>query len=338
MSVKVVTRRAGGANHQVYTLTHDGSGASCEVWPSLGCNCLRWRVPGPTGLVDLLYVADDWESNPVTTRSGIPVLFPFPNRIRDGRFTWDGQEYQLPLNDHDKKNAIHGFVHNRPWWVKPGSAHGVPSLTAVFQLSTDAPDLAPYWPADFEISLTVTLLPDQLMIGATITCSHGSAPLPWGLGYHPYFALPTDYPARTQVAAGSVWELDDHLPTGAIRDADPARDLSEPRLVSELNLDDVYACANVGSNPMGFGRTMGCLQRGPDQSIEVVGFSQMRELVAFTPPHRRALCLEPYTCVTDAVNLQQRGIDTGWRVLQPGRDEQVGVVFKWVDNSRVKED
>jgi aldose 1-epimerase len=28
--------------------------------------------------------------------------------------------------------------------------------------------------------------------------------------------------------------------------------------------------------------------------------------------------MEPYTCVTDAINLQQRGIDAGWRVLQPG--------------------
>jgi aldose 1-epimerase len=43
-----------------------------------------------------------------------------------------------------------------------------------------------------------------------------------------------------------------------------------------------------------------------------------RELVAFTPPHRQAVCLEPYTCTTDAINLQQAGIDAGWRVLAPG--------------------
>jgi aldose 1-epimerase len=40
--------------------------------------------------------------------------------------------------------------------------------------------------------------------------------------------------------------------------------------------------------------------------------------VAFTPPHRQGLCLEPYTCTTDAVNLQQRGVDAGWLVLPPG--------------------
>lgn len=42
-----------------------------------------------------------------------------------------------------------------------------------------------------------------------------------------------------------------------------------------------------------------------------------RELVVYTPPNRNAVCLEPYTCATDAVNLQPRGIDAGWRVLEP---------------------
>ena len=36
------------------------------------------------------------------------------------------------------------------------------------------------------------------------------------------------------------------------------------------------------------------------------------------PPHRQAVCLEPYTCVTDAVNLQQNGVAAGWKVLPPG--------------------
>jgi aldose 1-epimerase len=48
-------------------------------------------------------------------------------------------------------------------------------------------------------------------------------------------------------------------------------------------------------------------------------------MVVYTPAHRQAFCIEPYTCVTDAVNLQARGIETGWRVLAPG-DRWTGVV------------
>ena len=69
------------------------------VWPALGFNCLHWRLPHGSDRLDLLYVDPALYGNGKPTRSGIPVLFPFPNRIRAGRFSWDGKEYQLPLND-----------------------------------------------------------------------------------------------------------------------------------------------------------------------------------------------------------------------------------------------
>ena len=43
-----------------------------------------------------------------------------------------------------------------------------------------------------------------------------------------------------------------------------------------------------------------------------------REVVVFTPPHRQAFCIEPYTCTTDAINLQARGVDAGLLTLPPG--------------------
>jgi aldose 1-epimerase len=48
-------------------------------------------------------------------------------------------------------------------------------------------------------------------------------------------------------------------------------------------------------------------------------------MVVYTPAHRQAFCIEPYTCATDAVNLQARGIEAGWQVLAPG-DRWSGVV------------
>ena len=34
--------------------------------------------------------------------------------------------------------------------------------------------------------------------------------------------------------------------------------------------------------------------------------------------HREAFCVEPYTCATDAVNLEARGVPAGWVTLAPG--------------------
>src|SRR5262249_48691167 len=128
--------KTGGAEQDVYLLTSEDDTRQAEVWPAAGCNCLRWRVSGPAGPLEVLYAAADWETNPVPTRSGIPILFPFPNRIRDGRFSWAGREYQLPGNDPIKKNAIHGFACRRPWRVKNSNAKDdLATLTAEFRAS-----------------------------------------------------------------------------------------------------------------------------------------------------------------------------------------------------------
>ena len=59
-----------------------------------------------------------------------------------------------------------------------------------------------------------------------------------------------------------------------------------------------------------------------------------RELVVFTPKHRQAVCLEPYTCTTDAINLQQHGVDAGWLVLPPGQRWTAVVGLAVTDPSR----
>jgi aldose 1-epimerase len=53
-----------------------------------------------------------------------------------------------------------------------------------------------------------------------------------------------------------------------------------------------------------------------------------RDLVIFTPPHRQAFCVEPYTCTTDAINLQARGIESGWQVLPPGASKRFYVEMR----------
>ena len=50
---------------------------------------------------------------------------------------------------------------------------------------------------------------------------------------------------------------------------------------------------------------------------------EFRELVVFTPKDRAVICLEPYTCTTDAANLQSRGLDAGWRELAPGEQQSL---------------
>src|SRR5947207_8059213 len=79
------------ANRQQPVVTLTAAGAAAEWLPSLGCNCIRWQIGGR----DLLYAPPLDELAERPTRGGVPILFPFPNRIRNGQFTWDGREYHL---------------------------------------------------------------------------------------------------------------------------------------------------------------------------------------------------------------------------------------------------
>src|SRR6476660_10537741 len=116
--VRVTEGKAGDRGGEVYELVDTGGRVRAEVWPQWGFNCLKWQVRGDDAhWRDILFHMPDWEANPVPTRSGHPILFPFPGRLRDGRLTFDGKTYQLPLTDSTEQHAIHGFTPRNKWRV-----------------------------------------------------------------------------------------------------------------------------------------------------------------------------------------------------------------------------
>jgi aldose 1-epimerase len=299
----------------------DGAGGRAEMWPALGWNCFRWQALRDGRRLDLLYADPNLFGDGRPTRSGVPILFPFPNRIRAGRFSWDGCTYELPLLDSTRKNAIHGFVCRRPWRVVGQGADGSGAwLTGEFDSRRDAGDDRELWPADYVLRVTHRLGAGGLRIEAEVV-NPDVKTLPFGLGYHPYFRTPfaSGVPAddcTVQVPAGAMWPVNESLPTGLPTPLDAARDLTGPRRVGALHLDDVLTRLAVGT------QTDGLIERARltcgDATLALWCSADFRELVVFNPPHRQAFCVEPYTCATDAVNLQAQGLDAGWRALPPG--------------------
>ena len=301
-----------------------GHDSRLEVWPALGFTAYRWAVGG----AELFYTAPTFFEEKRPTRTGLPILFPFPNRIRDGRYSWDGRDYQLPLADPAKKNAIHGFACHAPWRIVGEGADADSAwLTGEFHASRDAPHALDLWPADHRLRLTYRLLHHSLRVEAVVD-NPDAKPLPFGLGYHPYFRVaPFGGPqALVTIAARKAWPLSENLPTGEPHPIDstagrPFADLKLDDALTDLHplrVEDDLALIGQVQAPAG----------GP--SLDLWAARDFRELVAFTPPHREAVCLEPYTCTTDAINLQQQGVDAGLRVLQPGDHWQgdVEIIYK----------
>jgi aldose 1-epimerase len=297
----------------VWRLENADADCAAEIAPELGCNCYSWQITEAGKQSALLYADPEVFPGGRPTRSGIPILFPFPNRLREGRFTWEGKTYQGPLTDSSGKHAIHGFACRHPWRVTGHGSNGQSAwLAAEFHAATDAPQTQAAWPADYRLAITFRLHADRLRLEATVTNTDRAA-LPFGLGFHPYYRL--ELPQTLVIApARSLWELVDSLPTGKRVPVDTARNLNAPRPASELQLDDVLtdlAADRVNAE--------GLIYRGQVGRVGLWTSAAFRELVAFTPPHRQAICLEPYTCTTDAANLEARGVDAGWRSLAPGQ-------------------
>jgi aldose 1-epimerase len=306
----------------IVTITDSASGATARIAAHIGFNCFEFRAVVDGREVDVIDSKPDFpQTQERPSGNGSPILFPFPNRIEHGRFTWEGHDYLVPLRP-GTPHAIHGFAYDRPWRVTSQSEDRV---TGEFQISRDDPGRAACWPADGLIEVTYRVRGATLRMDVRIA-NPGDRPLPWGFGTHTYFKLPlagTSDPARclVQAPAREQWVLNDQIPTGERTAVLPAADLREGRRYGELKLDHVL----TGLEPTG--RSLDCVVMDEQAGLEVIQQCDpaFRELVAFTPPWTTAVCLEPYTCVTNAINLQQRGIDAGLQVLPPGGEARTWI-------------
>ncbi len=315
-------------DHTVVRLVDKDHNSDALVHATYGFNLFSFRVPVHGRLRDVLRADDHFADQPARAAgNGTPILFPFPNRIAGGRFTWEGRVYELPRNERNV-NAIHGFVLDKPWSVKLRSADS--SVEGVISSTWQLAGLKHLWPGQFELQAVVVLN------GRTVTLHFavrniGDRAMPWGLGLHPYFRLPLDMfgkeeACKVQVPANAIWELKDFLPTGRVLPVPEELDLREPRRLSELKLDHVYTDLQYDEEEW---VTCTLTDEEAGYRLNIRLGNEFREIVVYTPPQRGSICIEPYTCTTNAINLHKRGIDAGLRVLEPDEVAEVGpVVFE----------
>lgn len=303
---------------RIYTLKDNETGAEAEIVPKLGNTCIGFRRTLRGESVELIEpVSSIAEVRERPSGFGNPILFPFPNRIREGKYTFEGKTYEFEEKT-DMGNSIHGLVYTRPWQVESAQASDDGAvLISRFEMS-DFPGLKRQYPFPFELRVTYTLKDGILLFDVDVK-NTGDGNMPMGFGIHPYFSAPlfrsTD-PAECiiQVPASQYWELEEFLPTGKIIGVSGKYDLREGKPFEDMKLDNVFT--GLG------GKAARCtIDDKPKRGRFVLESDpQFREIVVYTPPGRNAIAIEPYTCTTNAVNLQQQGIDAGLIVLKAGEE------------------
>ena len=109
-------------------------------------------------------------------RSGI--LCPFPNRIEEGRYSFNGQVHRLPINETEHGHAIHGLVFDKEFNIISRSERHI-------ELSLDYPGTSGF-PFSFRCTVEYTLLDDGIGMRIELN-NNGTQSFPFGLGWHPYF-------------------------------------------------------------------------------------------------------------------------------------------------------
>jgi aldose 1-epimerase len=297
------------------TITDSASGARATVAPELGSNCFQFVVPTQSGEVDVLWSDPHFRTGTARPAgSGIPILCPFPGRIKDGRLAWGGRTYNL-LSTDAPGNAIHGFVYDRPWRIV---AHTECSLSTQFQASVDGPDILDQWPADFRIDALFRVGGTSLDIQLTVSNS-SEQELPFGLGAHPYFRLPigrkgSPDDCRLVIPVTTNWLLENMNATGRTQPIEECESYGSELRFRDARFDNVFSGMSS--------RRGRCLASISDpvsgRNISIEYDDRFEYCVVYTPPHRESICIEPYTCVPDAFRLQQQGVPAGLKCLQPG--------------------
>jgi len=215
------------------------------------------------------------------------LLFPFPNRLQDGKFEFEGNTYQFPLNDFGLPNALHGMLHDKPFELKSETEN---ELSLGYNYDGDLS----YYPFPFKIDLSYKLAPGSLSVEVKIV-NTGNTTLPCAFGWHPYFNLPEKGElGKLQLMNVGLVEVDEAMiPTGK---STPYRTLEEPNDISALTLDTCFRA--IEKEDRYVTRLI-----YPDKSVLEVWqdenhpFTQM-----YTPEDRRTIAIEPMTGNINALN------------------------------------
>ena len=224
------------------------------------------------------------------------VLIPWPNRLQDGSYEFDGRRHQLPLNEPERHNAIHGLVRWAAWTV----AERAPDRATMEHILYPQPG----YPFLLRVRIEYGLSSSGLQVRTTAT-NLGSDACPYGSGAHPYLTLGTATINRLDlcVPARTVLQSDERgLPIAARAVEGSEYDFRKPRPIGSTVLD--HAFTDLERDQDGLARVE---LRDPDAKTQVSLWVDRNYscLMIFTGDplptvRRRSLAVEPMTCPPNA--------------------------------------
>jgi len=220
------------------------------------------------------------------------VLFPFANRIENGKYTFKNTKFQLDCNEKGL-NALHGLVYNKKFEiVHTIKSSSYASVTIVYQELEESKG----FPFKYNIQLMYTLTNDEISLSVTIKNTDVN-PFPFTLGWHPYFFTDALSKSVLKFKSDKKIVFDENLITNKIE----AYNAHAVFKVENKALDD---CFILNSNTIGF--------KTSNYQIEISTNQLENYLQLYTPENLPLIAIEPMTGVSNSFNN-----NIGLQVLQP---------------------
>jgi aldose 1-epimerase len=235
---------------------------------------------------------------------GAPLI-PWPNRLADGRYSFDGIDHQVALTEPTKSNAIHGFLRWRNWEAKTKEQQRVVMGTTIHPLEG--------YPFALEVSVAYELGEEGLAVTTTAT-NVGERACPFASGHHPYLSPGTglidecslELNARTRI----LTDTERQLPTGTEEVTGTAFDFRTARRLGSERLDFAFTDLTRDEAGRAWVRLAapdsGSAELWVDESYPIVELYTGDTLSE--PRRRRGIGTEPMTCPPN-------GFQTGQGVL-----------------------
>jgi aldose 1-epimerase len=268
------------------------SGEQHAVVTSVGATLRSYRV----GDWEIL---DGFDAREVCPGGRGQMLMPWPNRVAGGRYSFDGQLRQLPIDEPELGHAIHGLSR----WLE----------FVVDEITSDRVRLRhrlcarPGYPHPLDLVVEVRLARGlEVTLRAT---NLGEKACPFGAGAHPYFAFPADE-VELCVPAHEWLDVDRRsIPRARLPVEGSRLDFRRPRLIGPAHLDHAFTRLD---GPVTLGHRAREIRLQLDRSFPFVQVYTGDTL----PDHarrRKGVAVEPMSCAPDAFNSGD-----GLRILGPG--------------------
>ena len=224
------------------------------------------------------------------------VLFPFPNRIKDGKYTFEGQSYQFETNESANNNALHGLVAHSKFTVKKFESN---DDCAVLELIHHESGVNKAYPFKCSLAITYILSSKSELICKAFVKNEDTKNLPVGVGWHPYFkAVGKMDTMEMHIPTEDMLEVDARMnPTGTILKGHP---FIAGNLIGEAKLDTGFKFS--GEDGI---QTTVLTDSQNEISVKVwqqTGKNKLNYCQYYIPAHRKSIAIEPMSCPADAFN------------------------------------